>query len=164
MSLSAIKKAKGEPSDLLWIAPSDGFWGQSMRTSACFSELVDRSASKGKKPTKLCNPKLYLPVQDASDRRAIGRWKQEFSYYEKEVHGLIEGFLDGNVEVLILPGYLAVVCYHISWPDRLPASFPIGFITTDRSRVSLVDKLVKEYVGGMIAFETPRDLGEIKKI
>ena len=164
MPLSAIKKAKGEPPDLLWIAPSDGFWGQSVRTSACFSELVDRSASKGKKPTKLCNPKLYLPVQDASDRRAIGRWKQEFSYYEKEVHGLVEGFLDGNVEVLILPGYLAVVCYHISWPDRLPASFPIGFITTDRSRVSLVDKLVKECVGGMIAFETPRDLGEIKKI
>lgn len=164
VQLAAIKKAKGEPSDLLWIAPSDGFWGQSVRTSACFSELVDRSASKGKKPTKLCNPKLYLPVQDASDRRAIGRWKQEFSYYEKEVHGLAEGFLDGNVEVLILPGYLAVVCYHISWPDRLPASFPIGFITTDRSRVSLVDKLVKEYIGGMIAFETPRDLGEIKKI
>lgn len=164
MQLAAIKKAKGEPSDLLWVAPSDGFWGQSLRTSSCFSELVDRSASKGKKPTKLCNPKLYLPVQDASDRGAIGRWKQEFSYYEKEVHGLVEGFLDGNVEVLILPGYLAVVCYHISWPGRLPASFPIGFITTDRTRVSLVDKLVKEYVGGMIAFETPRDLGEIKKI
>ena len=132
--------------------------------SACFSELVERSTTKGKKPTKLCNPKLYLPVQDATDRRAIGRWKQEFSCYEKEVHGLVEGFLDGNVEALILPGYLAVVCYHISWPERLPSSFPIGFITTDRSRVSLVDKLVKEYVGGMIAFETPRDLGEINKI
>lgn len=164
MQLAAITKAKCEPSDLLWIAPSDGFWGQSVRTSACFSELVDRSLSKGKKPTKLCNPKLYLPVQDASDRRAIGRWKQEFSYYEKEVHGLVEGFLDGNVEVLILPSYLAVVCYHISWPERLPASFPIGFITTERNCVSLVDKLVKEYVGGMIAFEAPRDLGEIKNI
>tara|TARA_Y100000780_G_scaffold223492_1_gene233867 strand:- start:259 stop:1680 length:1422 start_codon:yes stop_codon:yes gene_type:complete len=164
MSLAAIKKGKGEPSDLFWIAPSDGFWGQSLRTSSCFGELVDRSITKGKKSTKLCNPKLYLPVQDATDRRAIGRWKQEFSCHEKEVHGLVEGFLDGNVEALVLPGYLAVVCYHISWPERLPSSFPIGFITTDRSRVSLVDKLVKEYVGGMIAFETPRDLGEIKKI
>lgn len=164
IQLAEIKKAKTEPSDLLWIAPSDGFWGQSLRTSACFSELVDRSTTKGKKPTKLCNPKLYLPVQDATDRRAIGRWKQEFSCFEKKVHGLVEGFLDGNVEALILPDSLAVVCYHISWPERLPASLPIGFITTDRNRVSLVGKLIKEYVGGVASFESHRDLGEIEKI
>jgi len=163
MQLTAIKQRKGEPSGLFWIAPSDGFWGQSIRTPACFSELVDRSVSKGKKPTKLFNPKLYLPVQDARDRRAISRWKQEFPSNKKEVHGLVEGFLDGNVEVLILPGYLAVVCYHISLPENLPVSLPIGFITTDRNRVSLIDKLVKEYVGGMIAFDSPRDLGEIEK-
>lgn len=164
VQLATIKKAKGDPSDLLWIAPSDGFWGQSLRTSACFSELVNGSENKGKNPTNLYNPKLYLPVQDATDRRAISRWKQEFPCREKEVHGLVEGFLDGNVEVLILTGYLAVVCYHISWPEKFPASLPIGFITTDRNRVSLIEKLVKEYVGGMIAFDSPRDLGEINKI
>ncbi len=164
MQLAEIKKAKGEPSDLLWIAPSDGFWGQSLRTSACLSELIDLSTTKGKKPTKHCNPKLYLPVQDATDRRAIGRWKQEFSDHKKEVYGLVEGFLDGNVEILLIPGYMAVVCYHISRPDSLPVSLPVGYITTDKSKVRVVSSVVKEYVEGVVSFDNPRDLGAIEKI
>jgi hypothetical protein len=164
MQLAAVKKTKNDPADLLWIAPTDGFWGQSLRTSACFSELVDRSITKGKKPIKLYNPKLYLPLLGATDRRAIGSWKQEFSGLEQDVHGLVEGFLDGNVEVLIVPGFIAVVCYHISRPENLPVSLPIGFITTDRKRVHLVSTLVKDYVRGMISFDNPRDLGPIAKM
>ncbi|MGB2246473.1 MAG: hypothetical protein ACPH3N_02330 [Alcanivorax sediminis] len=164
MQLAEIKKAKGEPSDLLWIAPSDGFWGQSLRTSTCLSELIDLSITKGKKPTKHCNPKLYLPVQDATDRRAIGRWKQAFSGHKKEVYGLVEGFLDGNVEILLIPSYMAVVCYHISRPDTLPVSLPVGYITTDKSKVRVVSSAVKEYVEGVVSFDNPRDLGAIEKI
>lgn len=164
LQLAAIKKEKDDATEILWIAPSDGFWGQSLRASACFNELVDWSTTKGKKPVKLCNTKLYLPVQDSSDRRAIGRWKQEFSGYGQEVCGIVEGFLDGNVEVLLIPGYMAVVCYHISKPEILPVSLPVGYVTTDKSRVEVVTKLVKGYVEGVISFDNPRDLGPLEKI
>lgn len=164
LQLVAIKRANNGPVDLLWIAPSDGFWGQSLRTSACFSELIEGSTTKGKSPAKLCTPRLYLPVQDSNDRRTIGRWMQEFSDHHQEANGLVEGFLDGNVEVLLIPGYMAVVCYHISRPETLPVSLPIGFITTDESRIRLITKLVKEYVDGTISFDNPRDLGPLKRI
>lgn len=164
LQLATIKKAKAGVAELLWIAPSDGFWGQSLRISACLSELVDRSSTKGQNPIRLCDTKLYLPVHSSTDRRTIGRWKQEFSEYEKIACGLVEGFLEGNVEVLLMPGYMAVVCYHISRPETLPVTLPVGYLTTDNSRVGVVTKLVKEYVDGMISFDNPRDLGPLEKL
>jgi|JTFO01.1.fsa_nt_gb hypothetical protein len=164
LQIASIKNVKGRVEELLWIAPSDGFWGKSLRTAACFSNLVDWSNTKGKKSIKLFDPKLYLPVQDSTDRRAIGRWRQEFSNHDKEVYGLVEGFLDGNVEVLLIPDYMAVVCYHVSRPESLPVSLPVGYVTTDKLRVGVVAKLVKDYVDGMVSFEKPRDLGPMANI
>lgn len=159
-----LKKSKAELLDFAWLAPSDGFWGQSLRMAACLSEVIDFSTTKGQKPVKLFNPKLYVPATSKLDRRAIGRWKQEFQGYERHVFGLIEGFLDGNVEVLLLPGGFAVVSYHISQPDKFPVSLPVGFITTDKNRLRLISDLVKDYVSGVVSFDNPRDLGTLDKI
>jgi len=164
IQLAEIQKEKAPSTELLWVAPSDGFWGQSLRTSTCFHELRDMSTTTGKKPIKLYDPKLYLPLQESSDRRAINRWKQEFSEHDNAVYGLVEGFLDGNVEVLLIPGRMAVVSYHISRPDSLPVSLPIGYLTTDEKKVSVVTKLVEEYVNGVISYDNPRDLGPLGKL
>jgi hypothetical protein len=164
IQLAAIQKTVDRIEEMLWIAPSDGYWGQSVRTASVFSELIDRSTTKGKNPVRLYDPKLYLPVRDSEDKQAILRWKQEFSEYNKHVFGLVEGFLDGNVEVLLLPGYMAVVSYHISKPENLPVSLPIGYVTTDKNRVEVVTKLVKDYLNGMISFNNPRNLGALEKI
>jgi hypothetical protein len=164
IQLAAIEKTVDRVEEMLWIAPSDGYWGQSVRTASVFSELIDRSIIKGKNPVKLYDPKLYLPVRDSEDKQAIGRWKQEFSEHNKGVFGLVEGFLDGNVEVLLLPGYMAVVSYHISKPESLPVSLPVGYVTTDKNRVEVVTKLVKDYLNGMISFNNPRNLGPLEKI
>tara|TARA_R110001583_G_scaffold195536_1_gene375632 strand:- start:3219 stop:4640 length:1422 start_codon:yes stop_codon:yes gene_type:complete len=162
--LSLIKNNKQEARDLVWIAPSDSFWGKSHRTSATYDSLVDAAVTKGKKPIRLYNPKLYVPVQDASDRLAIGSWKQDFSGNHTDVYGLVEGFMDGNVEVMLLPGHLAVICYHISRPESLPVSLPVGFITTDKAKVGVVRALVEGYVGGVVSFDNPRALGPLSKL
>lgn len=162
--LAAIEKTVDRVEELLWIAPSDGYWGQSVRTTSVFSELIEKSTTKGKNPVRLYDPKLYLPVRDSEDKQAIGRWKQEFSEHNKWVFGLVEGFLDGNVEVLLLPGCMAVVSYHISKPESLPVSLPVGYITMDQNRVEVVTKLVKNYLNGIVSFNNPRNLGPLEKI
>lgn len=164
IELADIQKGKEHPNELNWIAPSDGFWGQSLRTSACFDELCDLSTITGKHPIKLYQPKLYLPLQDSNDRRSINRWKQEFSSQGNDIYGLVEGFLEGNVEVLLIPGRMAVVSYHISRPDSLPVSLPVGYLTTDEKKVSVVTKLVDEYINGVISFDNPRNLGPLGTI
>lgn len=162
--LSIIKQNRQEAGDFVWIAPSDSFWGKSHRTSEAYESLIDAAVTKGKKPVRLYNPKLYVPVQDASDRQAIASWKQDFSKNHSDVYGLVEGFLDGNVEVMLLPGYLAVICYHISRPENLPVTLPVGFITTDKTKLGKVKALVEDYVGGVISFDNPRELGRLSKL
>jgi hypothetical protein len=87
-----------------------------------------------------------------------------FSDQLSNAHGLVEGFVDGNVEVLLLSGHMAVVCYHISRPESLPVSLPVGYITTDQKKVEMVAALVQEYVRGIISFENPRDIGPLSKL
>jgi hypothetical protein len=162
--LAVLKECNETSPEFLWIAPSDSFWGKSLRVSACFGHLVDLSTSKGKKPIQRYHPKFYLPVQDSDDRRAISRWKQEFSDWQSYTHGFVEGFMDGNVEVLLLPGYMAVICYHISRPEIIPASLPVGYITTDVIKIEVITRLVQDYINGVISFDNPRDLGPLREL
>lgn len=156
--------AEESPPDLIWLAPADGFWGQNVRTSACLDALVDQSVTKGKKSTRLYAPKLFVPMQDSKDRFAINRWKQQFPKHKSNVFGLVEGFLSGNVEVLLLSNRLAAVSYHISRPESLPVTLPLGFITVDPERVRVITGLVEDYISGVSSFDNPRDLGPLSQL
>ena len=158
------KSSDESPPDLLWLAPADGFWGQTVRTNACLDSLIDRAVTKGKKPARLYTPKLFVPVQDAKDRLTINRWKQQFSKQSSVVFGLVEGFLDGNVEVLLYPERWAAVSYHVSRPESLPVTLPVGFITADPESVRVITGLVDDYIKSVVGFEDPRDLGLLRQL
>lgn len=162
--LSIIKINRQAAKDFVWIAPSDSYWGKSHRTSAIYNSLIDTAETKSKEPARLYNPKLYVPVQGVSDRQAIASWKQDFPKSHSNIYGLVEGFLGGSVEVMLLSGHLAVICYHISRPEILPVSLPVGFITTDKVKLAMVEALVEDYIGGLISFDNPRELGPLSKL
>lgn len=152
------------PPDLVWLAPADGFWGQSMRTSACLDALVDQAVTKGKKSTRSYTPKLFVPIQDSKDRHSIHRWKQQFSKHKSSVFGLVEGFLDGNVEVLLFYDRFAVVTYHVAKRESLPVTLPLGFVTEDPHRIEVISGFVEDYISGVVGFDNPRDLGSLSKL
>ena len=149
--------------DLIWVAPSDSFWGKSTYLPERLGELIAKSTVTKDKNTKtLFKPKMYVPLRDDNDRRSKSDWIRELSGHDKYIHGLAEGFLSGNVEVLLLPGQLAVICYHISFPDTYDVTLPLGFISTEEQVISKITKLVQEYLEGMQGFDRPNDLGLIK--
>lgn len=141
---------------LLWVAPSDPYWGKSSNLQVRVSELLDKASTKHK---KLYSPTIYLPVSGPDDQKAARQWRWEFAPNTDNVHGLIEGFLGGNVEVLHFEGEFVVVVYHISLPGSYPVSFPIGFISVDKDIVSAVGRMVGSYVRGSSSFERPNDCG-----
>jgi hypothetical protein len=75
--------------------------------------------------------------------------------------GLVEGLLDGNVEILHLEDELSVVIYHISQPETLPVTMPLGFITTNKDAVKIIGALISEYIKGTTGFNKPHDCGAI---
>ena len=135
-----------------------------MRTSACLDALVDQAVTKGKKSTRSYTPKLFVPIQDSKDRHSIYRWKQQFSKHKSSVFGLVEGFLDGNVEVLLFPDRLAVVTYHVAKRESLPVTLPLGFVTEDPHRIKVISGFVEDYISGVVSFDNPRDLGPLSKL
>ena len=91
------------------------------------------------------------------------QWKQELDPYTDRAHGIVEGFLGGNVEVMFLKGELAVVVYHMSLPDMYPVTLPLGFISDDPKTVSIIEKLATTYIQGTSGFERPNDCGLLSR-
>lgn len=149
----------GQP-PFLWVAPSDPYWGKSSSLQVRVSELLDKANTKDK---KLYSPTIYLPVSGPDDQKTAWQWKREFEPNADKVHGLIEGFLGGNVEVMHFEGEFVVVVYHVSLPDSYPVSLPLGFISADENVVSALGRLVTRYVEGSSGFERPNDCGLLSR-
>ena len=98
-----------------------------------------------------------------SDYRTANQWKQELDLYNHEVHGLVEGFLGGNVEVLHLEASVVVVVYHLALHDTFPVTVPLGFISTDKEIVSSIGRKMKTYLQGSSGLENPNDCGLISR-
>lgn len=107
---------------------------------------------------------LYVPVSDDVDSRAARQWKHELGPFHEHTKGLVEGLLDGNVEILHLEDELSVVIYHISQPETLPVTMPLGFITTNKESVKIIGSLITEYVHSSSGFDKPHDCGLISSM
>ena len=145
----------------VWIAPSDPFWGKSERVFAGLSDFFGRSSTK---EHRLYSPAIYVPISDAEDIRSARQWKNELSLYETHLSGIAEGFLEGNVEMLLMEGELAVVIYHFSQPTKYPVSMPLGFVSTKKSVVKKICEVAFHYLESGSAFGKPNDCGKILDI
>ncbi|OUS04092.1 hypothetical protein A9Q81_06235 [Gammaproteobacteria bacterium 42_54_T18] len=164
-TIKGFKKSKNqEIKELLWIAPSDSFWGKSSKLISCLHDLASLEISKEKQPQRIFEPKLFVPLSDMRDRRALGNWKNDLGKDSKLVFGLLEGFLSGNVEVFVFSNEFAVINYHISRPEILPVSMPVGFITTDRALVSKINNVAQEYINGAQSHDKVNNLGLLSKL
>jgi len=149
-------KSEVGQSSFIWIAPSDPYWCKSNRLAISLSDFLNKSGTAEK---KLYSPAIYLPISGADDIKAARQWRQELDPYADKAHGLVEGFLGGNVEVMLLDEELAVVVYHMSLPSNYPVTLPVGFVSRDRDVVLTVGRLVKGYLGDSSGFDQPNDCG-----
>ena len=146
--------------NLLWLAPSDPYWCKNNLLIGRISELLNVAATKEK---KIFSPTIYLPVSGPDDHNAARQWRRELDPYIEMAHGLIEGFLGGNVEILHLEDELVVVIYHISLPDTYPITLPLGFISTDKETVASIGRIVTAYLSGSSGFDRKNDCGLISR-
>lgn len=159
------KKSKDKAvKQLTWIAPSDSFWGKSRKLETCMNELEQAQLTKEENPQRLFTPSIFLPLSDVTDRSAIGNWKSDLKRGSNNLYGLLEGFLDGSVEVLILEDTFAVVCYHISRPDTHPVSIPVGFVTSNLKLINAITEIAYDYIEGSSSFNNKHNLGLLEKL
>jgi hypothetical protein len=155
------RKSELQNDSFIWLAPSDPYWCKNSRLLTSMSEFLSKASTKDK---KLYSPTVYLPVSGPDDSRAAKQWKHELDSYIDRAHALTEGFLGGNVEVLLLEGKLVVIVYHISLPENFPVTLPLGFISEDPKVVSAVGRLVRDYVQGSAGLDRPNHCGTISTL
>lgn len=166
MSLPEIyKKSKDKAvKQLTWIAPSDIFWGKSEKLELCLNKLDQAQLTKENNPQRIFTPSIYLPLSDVTDRRAIGYWKNNLKKGSNNLYGLLEGFLGGSIEVIILEETFAIVCYHVSMPETHPVSIPVGFITSDLKLINTISDVAFDYINGFSSFHNKNNLGLLEKL
>jgi len=146
--MAAIGKLESnrEPIELTWVSPSDSFWGKSHRLNSCLNELIRSEQSTGKKSQRVYNSNIYIQLEKHFSRQLINDQQHEFKNFKSSIFGLIEGFLNGNVEVLLIPNKFVAVVYHFSMPELLPVSFPSGFTSTDKSKIKIIESILEGYI------------------
>ena len=158
-----IKKSNtAKKLDMIWLAPSDSFWEASHRLPSTADEFVD-FISLLKSEQFINSPKMYLPVNAADDRKSITKWSRELSNIQGNIHGLVEGFLNGDVEIILVENNYVIVCYHYR-TELLPVTLPVGFVSKNPSIINAIQKVVFEYILGIASFDNPNDLGPLNQL
>ena len=155
--LPTIKNSTNEKLDMLWIAPSDTFWEASDRFPVISGIFLD--CVRTLKCQQFINtPVMYLPVSNESDTS----WAKKISNIEGDIHGLLEGFLNGNVEIILVENKYVAVCYHYR-SESFPVTLPFGFVSKNIAIIKSIQKVAFKYIEGMASQDNPNHIGILDK-
>lgn len=152
---SLFKKAPLENNGALkviWVAPSDRYWIQSEAMFNRIKSLKDLVKAK--------NFSLMIPVDGADDKYGINTWRSQLGELKEQSEKIHSGFLNGVVELIIVPDHLAVVVYHLQRPNE-PMTIPLGFITKDLAMVNKLKEGFESYLKGYSSSLESRYLGHL---
>lgn len=143
---------KSDAPEIIWVAPSDRHWIQS-------DIVLDRLITL-KALVKDNHFRLMVPVDGADDRGSINNWRSQLGELKKQSQKFCSGYLDGVVELIIVPEHLAVVVYHLQQPDEV-ITIPMGFITEDQSKIQEIQDNFETYLNGYSDSLESRQLGSL---
>lgn len=139
--------------ELLWIAPSDSYWGKTELQLARFNELAQRSDIE---------LEFWLPLQSRKDNRTKRELCNYFNSVQEFLCGFVDGFLAGITEVILLKGkFVFIFCYLYQDDNLLP--IPVGFFTEEPNIVNGIESLFSSYRNELDEDFLSRDLGRLMK-
>jgi len=155
--LPTHKNPTTEKLDMLWIAPSDPFWEASDRFPTISGIFLD--CVRTLKCEQFINsPVMYLPVSEQKDTS----WKQKIRNIKGDIHGLLKGFLSGNVEIILVENKYVAVCYHYR-SELFPVTLPVGFVSKNITIIKSIQKVAFEYIEGMASQDKPNHIGPLAR-
>jgi len=149
--ISKAPSGKGNAPQVIWVAPSDRYWIQS---ETMFNSLKSLMNLVGEN-----NFSLMIPIDGGNDREGIRNWRFQLGELKEQSEKIDSGFLEGVVELIIVPEHLAVVVYHLQQPNEA-ITIPLGFITEDRSMVKKIKESYESYLDGYSESLESRRLGK----
>lgn len=150
--------------DLRWVAPSNAFWGKNNQINSCLFDLFNESKTSGKKSKTLYDFKVMVPLTGIEDRREKNHWTHQFSSIKNNLHGYIEGYMDGDVEIVLLEDSLVAVTYYLNMPESYRVPVPIGFMSTDKGVIDSITHSLNGYLSEFHDEDQRKSLGRLDKL
>src|SRR5690606_24740221 len=164
MHKERIKSAgKDSLPELLWLAPSNNFWGKTERIKACLSDIVSSEKYSKKDGERILEAKILLPLDGKDDHKGKRFWLTEFSQYRNYLHGFVPSLYGGDVEIICLSDCFAVITYHLFQPGRFQLPVPFGFMTENKRLVQQIEQDVASSLSEYTSDLTKRYLGKLEE-
>lgn len=125
-----------------WMAPDYRFWGRSkLFDEFYFSLQKSLPQAKKKRPHFLEEVKILYPGtrQTVRSLQSIFWGKQE-----KSIHFHEGDFVNGRIEVLLVPTCFACVLFHYAPAGNTASLVPFGFMTTDQQLIKEAQVAISE--------------------
>ncbi|MDM7480723.1 MAG: hypothetical protein P3W96_001715 [Halomonas sp.] len=150
--------------DMKWLVPSNPFWGKSDRINSCLTELVTGSKTSGKKSQRVYDFKVMVPLSGEYIPREKNDWLHNLSDIKNNLYGYVDGYLNGDVEVVLLEDRLVAVTYYLSLPESYRVPVPIGFVSTDKGVIGSVTHSLNGYLSEFYDEDKRKSLGSFGKL
>ena len=121
----------------IWCAPRYGWWGRTGLLDEAYKRFRNVVCKKGESET------LHLVVQ-SQRKEDMAAANQYLGTSLSDIHVVAPAVrFGGRVEVLLVPGRMACVLFHISVPKSDYMWVPVGFLTTNELKVEIAHQFVK---------------------
>jgi hypothetical protein len=150
--------------DLKWLIPSNPFWGKSDRINTCLTDLAHGHKTSGNKSKALYDFKVMVPMSAKDSHREKQNWQHDLGAVKSNLHAYVDGYLNGDVEVVLLEDRLVAVTYYLSLPESYRVPVPIGFISTDKGVISSVAHSLNGYLSDFHDEDQRKSLGSLGKL
>lgn len=136
-----------------WIAPLDEYWSKSEYQLQRFKDLSDNRGVE---------LEVFLPIPHRKDRKVGKSYLNQFRSVKSDLHGFVEGYLNGYEEIVIINGKCAfIICYLYQNEDLLP--IPVGFLTEDADAIAAITLDFTGYLSSLDEDFESRELGQLEK-
>ena len=126
----------------IWIVePENKTWGKSNKFLSFVSE-INELFDRRKKSTGIA---MVIPC--ASKQEAWELESYSFATDKKiKLQGVNEVFVSENIEVFYIPNVILVALFHYQLEDDRKLTLPIGFTTTDSSKMIKINSEIKKWI------------------
>jgi hypothetical protein len=123
----------------LWFA---SFEGKSWGKTDGFSKIVEVINNVFDGRNKKAGLVLCTPCSDNEEAYNIQNIYKRSGVKLQSCDAIFDS---DNIEILIIPGLLAITLYHFSTDDCRNLTIPIGHLTTDKNKIKNIAKNIKEW-------------------
>lgn len=134
----ALGEDVAEVPNAYWYPPSVPLWGANGTDLDKFVKRFEKELN-GSSDVK-SNLVTFFNIQDSSEVRGVKK-----SFNARLPHGvsLQGGVPQDRVEILVVPGLLAIAQYHVQPNSNSSITVPIGQVTTEPDRIEKIEKLLQ---------------------